>query len=184
MEKADFECRKCLKTVSAEQRRASPFCPICGALLIIKPLPKHWLFQFNPSVYRWLDRVKDTRAPEQWLISQHVQLIRKGDLVAVWGSGQKAGVYALGKVITNPKQSLLNLGQEKYFLEEYGVSKFQENCSAFVEYFQVCVEKPLLQEECKKDNVLSNMQILTNSHGTNFRLSPEQWSRIQTLMGK
>ena len=124
---------------------------------------------------------KDTREPEQWLISQHTQLIRKDDLVAIWSSGQKAGIYALGKIITNPKQSLLNLDQEKYFLEEYDIGKFQEKYSAYVEYFKICLEKPLLKEECNKDNVLSNMQILTNSLGTNFRLTFEQWSRIKAL---
>jgi DNA-directed RNA polymerase subunit RPC12/RpoP len=105
----EFECRKCAKTVSAEQHKISPFCPTCGTLLNVKPQPKHWLFQFNPSVYKWFDRIKDTKEPEQWLISQHVQLIHKDDLVAIWGSGQKAGIYALGKIITNPKKNPLNL---------------------------------------------------------------------------
>jgi len=183
LEKVEFECRKCAKTVSVEQRKISPFCPACGTLLNVKAQPKHWLFQFNPSIYKWFDRIQNTREPEQWLISQHFQLIHKDDLVAIWSSGQKAGIYALGKIITNPKQSLLNLGQEKYFLEEYDIGKFQEKYSAYVEYFKICLEKPLLKEECNKDTVLSNMQILTNSLGTNFRLTFEEWVRIQTLIG-
>lgn len=183
LERVEFECRKCLKTVSVEQRKISPFCPACGTLLNVKPQPKHWLFQFNPSVYKWFDRLKDTKEPEQWLISQHVQLIHKGDLVAIWGSGQKAGIYALGKVITNPKKNPLNLNQEKYFLGADDISKFQEKYSAFVEYFKVCLEKPLLQEECNRDNILLNMQVLVNAQGTNFRLTFEQWCRIKALIG-
>jgi hypothetical protein len=183
LEKLEFECRKCGKVVTAEQYKLSPFCPSpgCGTLLHVRPRPKHWLFQFNPSVYKWFDRIKDTQEPEQWLISQHVRLIHKGDLVAIWGSGQKAGIYALGQVITNPAKNPLNPNQEKYFLDRDSISKFQAHYSAFVEYSKVCLEKPVLQEECSRDNVLLNMQILMKQQGTNFRLTFEQWTRISEL---
>ncbi len=90
MAKIEYECRKCGKLVSLSSKNSS-FCTDCGTLLSIRPQLKHWLFQFNPSIYNWFDRIKETREPEQWLISQHVKLIHKNDLVAIFGSGQKAG---------------------------------------------------------------------------------------------
>lgn len=162
----------------------SRFCPRCGTFLQVRPQPKRWLFQFNPSVYRWFDRIKDTKEPEQWLVSQHFNRIRKGDLVAIWGSGQKAGIYALGKIITKPEISQLNLNQEKYFLERVYIDRFQEKYSAFVEYFKVCLENPLLQDECNQNSALSGMQVFMNQQGTNFRLTREQWYRILELSEK
>ena len=88
MAKVDYVCRKCGKVVTAEQYKLSRFCPDVNreTLLLEKPQPKHWLFQFNPSTYKWLDRIKETREPEQWLVSQHAKLIQREDLVAIWGS--------------------------------------------------------------------------------------------------
>ncbi len=182
--KMEFECRICGKIVPPEQYQNSQFCPKCGTMLRLKPQPKHWLFQFNPSAYRWFDRIKETQEPEQWLVSHLVKLIHKGDLVAIWSAGQKAGVYALGEVITNPTKKPLNPAQEKYFLNKNGLDKFREKDSAYVKYFRILVDKPLLQDECKRDDVLLDMQVLMNQQGTNFRLSNEQWDRIQDLTDK
>lgn len=182
MVKIEYECRKCEKTVILEQSSKINYCPDCRTILGIKPQPKHWLFQFNPSIYRWFDRIKETREPEQWLINQYVKLIQKDDLVAVWCSGKQAGVYALGQIISIPAKSFLNPNQEKYFLNKSDIVKFQENLSAYVEYDQVYLENPLLPEECKEDNVLSEMQVFAKPQGTNFRLTPEQWQRIEELI--
>ena len=184
MTKLEFECRRCRKTESAEQYKSSHFCLGCGTLLNVIPQPKHWLFQFNPSVYNWFERIKETREPEQWLVSQHSKLVQKGDLVAVWGSGQKAGIYALCKIMNNPAKNPLNPNQEKYFLNKGEFSKFQEKYSAYVEYLRVCLENPLLQRECVEDKTLLNLQVFMNPQGTNFRLSSEQWSRILELTDK
>lgn len=183
MAKLEFECRRCGKIESTEQF-SSPFCLGCGTLLNFIPQPKHWLFQFNTSVYNWFERIKETREPEQWLVSQHSKFIQKGDLIAVWGSGQKAGVFALGKIMNNPAKNPFNINQEKYFLNKCELSKFQEKRSAYVEYFRVCLEKPLLQQECFEDKTLLNLQVFMNPQGTNFRLTSEQWSRILELTDK
>ncbi len=176
-----FECRRCRKTESAEQYNSSHFCLGCGTLLNVIPQPKHWLFQFNPSAYNWFERIKETREPEQWLVSQHSKLVQRGDLVAVWGSGRKAGIFALCKILNNPVKNPLNPNQEKYFLNKDELTKFQEKCSVYVEYLKICLEKPLLQRECVEDKTLLNMQVFMNPQGTNFRLTSEQWSRILEL---
>lgn len=183
MKNAEFECRRCGKTASAQQYEISRFCSNCGTFLVAKPQPKHWLFQFNPSIYNWFDRIKETKEPEQWLITQHASLIRKGDLVAIWSSGSKAGVYALGQITTNPAKNPLNLNQQKYFLNKAYQEKFKEKPSVYVEYTKVYMEKPLLQEVCHSDSALSGMQVFTCPQGTNFRLTAEQWNKILELTG-
>ena len=159
------------------------FCPNpdCGTQLDPKPQPKHWLFQFNPKIYNWLDRINQTQEPEQWLISQSSKLIHKEDLVAIWSSGQNSGIYALGKIITNPAKNPLNTDQVKYLSKPSFADKFQEKPSAFVEYFKVFVDKPILQEVCNHDSKLLDLQVLINPQRTNFPLTSEQWERIQEL---
>ena len=179
----EFQCRRCGQLATPEQYKKSPYCPdlACGTRLQLKPQPKYWLFQFNPSIYSWFDRIKQTKEPEQWLISQCSKLIHKNDLVAIWSSGLKSGVYALGKITTNPIKIPLNINQAKYFSDNNFSSKFQEKPSALVEYFKICLDKPLLQEQCNQDKALLDLQVLINPQRTNFRLTNEQWERIQEI---
>jgi DNA-directed RNA polymerase subunit RPC12/RpoP len=180
----EYTCRRCTKTVAAEQYKQSHFCPACGTQLNLKPLPKHWIFQFNPSTYSWSTHSKITKQLEQWLISQHRKLISKGDLVAIWGAGCNGGIYALGKITTNPTKSALNAKQQKNYAKIDEAAKFNERPSAYVEYFKTSTEKPLLsQEVCSQDKVLAGLQVFLNPQGTNFRLQAEQWDRILELIG-
>ncbi len=181
---AKYECRVCGKQVFLEKTVRLIFCPVCSTVLVQCPLPKHWVFQFNPSTYRWFDRIKTTVEPEQWLVSQHASLIRKGDFVAVWGSGNKSGIYATGQIITNPMLEPLGSGQVVFFSDERFVEKFLDKPSVRVKYSKVVLANPILEEDCRKDGVLSEMQILANSEGTNFRLGNEQWLKILSFMGE
>jgi DNA-directed RNA polymerase subunit RPC12/RpoP len=185
--KVEYVCRKCGKVVTVEQFKLSRFCPDvnCGTLLFEKPQPKHWLFQFNPSTYKWLDRIKVTQEPEQWLVSQHAKLIQRGDLVAIWGSNHNGGIYALGEIITNPTKNPLNSNQIRYFSDIDYIAKFVEKPSVYVKHFKVFGEKPLLdQGVCSEDVMLGELQVLMNPQGTNFRLSLEQWDRIIEITEK
>ena len=179
---AKFECQKCEKPVELGKYVGLPLCPKCGTYLVRKPVPKHWIFQFNPTTYRWFDRIRETNEPEQWLTSQNAKLIRKDDLVAVWGAGKKSGIYAIGQVTTNPRIAPLNPKQEIYFLDKNGTEKYLEKPSVMVEYSKIALTKPILAEDCNDDPVLSDMQIFMNPEGTNFRLGNEQWLRIFSLL--
>jgi len=55
------------------------------------------VFQFNPAIYRWFDRIKENKETEQWLTSQYAKDVHEGDKVAIWASGENAGVYAIGE---------------------------------------------------------------------------------------
>ncbi len=182
MEGGEFECRQCGKIVFIENPTKTMFCPKCGTLIHLRPQPKHWLFQFSPKIYNWFDRIRETNEPEQWLISQHAKIINKDDLVAIWSSGQKSGVYAIGQITTNPEKSPLKPEQEKYFSDKSFIEKFRDNHSAIVQYSKIFLERPLLSEECNRDSVLLGMDVFMNPHRTNFHLSPEQWNKIVELL--
>jgi len=182
MATAEFECRKCGKVVSFEQHGVDRFCPDCGTLLSPRRQPKFWLFQFNPIIYRWFDWLKENRETEQWLISRYAGDIKKGDKVAIWASGAKAGVYAIGEIMTNPSERPLNLEQQKYWAQQEDAFKFEYRSSVTIRHLKVFIDSPLLEDQCRKDPVLSTMEILKQSQGTNFWLTKEQWNRILELV--
>lgn len=179
---AEFECRKCRKVVSIEQYKIDRFCPSCGTLLRPRLHPKPWVFQFNPAIYKWLDRIKENKETEQWLTSRHFRDIREGDKVVIWASGEKAGVYAVGEIVTNPRKSPLASEQAKYWTNKEDVCKFREKYNVIIKYLKVIIDRPLLEDECRKDPTLSDMEVLKQPQGTNFPLTKKQWNRIIELI--
>jgi hypothetical protein len=184
--KLEFVCRKCGRVVSCEEYKLNHYCPNpdCKTLLNLCPLPKYWMFQFNPKIYRWFDRIRDTQEPEQWLTSQHSKYIHKGDLVAIWASGEKAAINALGQIITDPSKAQLKVDQVKYWIDKANISKFQENKSVLVKYLKIIKETPLLEDECQNNPTLLGLQVFINPQGTNFSLQYEQWQKITELIEK
>jgi len=176
----EFVCRKCGKIVSFEQYALDRFCPDCGTFL--RRQLKHWVFQFNPAIYGWFDRIKENRETEQWLTSQYAESIRERDKVAIWASGEKAGVYAIGEIITDPIKRPLTPEQEKYWTNKEDICKFREKYSVIIKYLKLIIDKPLLEDKFSKDPILSDMAVLKQPQGTNFPLTKKQWNRILELM--
>ncbi len=181
MREKELECRKCKTTIPASNH-PSQFCPKCGTHLTARPLPKYWVFQFNPSIYRWHERITTTNEPEQWLVTHHFSRIRTNDLVAIWRSGDKSGIYAIGEIISAPQKKPLNPEQEQFFTDKDSIMKFLDTPSVNVRYLRLTLDQPLLQKDCEADKILSEMQILLNPQGTNFRLTPAQGERIEELL--
>jgi hypothetical protein len=132
-------------------------------------------------VYRWHEWIKENYEMEQWLASQHSKEIRKGDRVVIWASGEKAGIYAIGEVLENPSKRPLDPKQEKYWTKKEDVQKFEEKNSVIIRYLKM-IDNPILEDVCRKDPILKNMEILKQPQGTNFSLKKEQWKRILKIM--
>jgi len=181
---AEFECLRCGKVVSFQQYRLDRFCPDCGTFLRPRRQSRSWVFQFNPAIYRWFDWMKENRETERWLASQHAGYIHQGDKVAIWASGEKAGVYAIGEIVTNPEEEPLNPEQKRYWTKkaEMDIYKFRDKSSVKVKYLKIIIDRPLPEDECRKDPLLSDMQVLKNPQGTNFPLTKGQWNRILELV--
>lgn len=125
---------------------------------------------------------KRNRETEQWLTSHHARDIREGDKIAIWASGSKAGVYAIGEIVANPRKRPLSPEQEKYWTKKTDVYKFREKNSAIIKYLKVFIDRPLPEDKCRRDLILSDMEILKQPQGTNFPLTKEQWNRILELL--
>ena len=57
---------------------------------------RYWIFQFNPKIYLWFERMTDTdgKKPEQWLASRYSEYMKTGDFVCIRASGKIGGSAA------------------------------------------------------------------------------------------
>lgn len=143
---------------------------------------RYWIFQFNPDKFRWFDWIKENKGAEQWLVTRHELDIRKGDKVAIWASGRGAGIYALGEVITDPKDEPLNKEEEKYFKEGSYRVRFLQYKSVWIKHTKIFIENPLTRKECIEDPILKSMEILKKIQATNVKLRQKEWNRIIELI--
>jgi 5-methylcytosine-specific restriction enzyme B len=147
---------------------------------------RYWIFQFNPKVYRWFDRMTDTygNKPEQWIASRYSEYMKKGDFVAIRASGKEAGIYALGQLITSAIDRPLDNSDLKYWQNEEAANKFLYNRSVLVEYSKNLSTTPILNIEYSKDYILKDLNVLTRQQSTNIQITLKQWQRIVELASK
>lgn len=87
----------------------------------------------------------------------------------------------MGQVTTYPQKKALAPEQAVYYRKKDGVPKFLKKPSVFIKYTKLFVERPILQDKCRKDNILSSMDVFKNPEGTNFEIARKHWNRIIDL---
>ncbi len=138
-----------------------------------------WIFQANPEQFNLSIELRNAAigSQDKWGVSSYRNEIRPGDTVLLWQSGKAAGIYAIGEVINTPYQR--NWEPDAETLEHQPYQKAQW----WVDYrYTKILKQPLLRSIIKEHALLSRMDIFKNAQGTNFRVSPEEWSELETLM--
>lgn len=136
---------------------------------------KYWLFQANPARYRIHDSLK-REAEEWWNLNQHANDVRIGDLVAIWISGENAGVYALGKVIEGPIVAPDSISGQGYW--ENRNDGLKEKPRVRVRYDRILIDRPLLKVFLEADPNLWDLKIIRSPRGTNFSLKEREWGAL------
>jgi predicted RNA-binding protein with PUA-like domain len=137
----------------------------------------YWLFQGNPKYYRVLDGIRDFEQMP-WLVTRYGKDIAPGDGVLVWVSGKEAGIYAIAKV-TELAQVITKLPDRKYWADPNRATGKQQ---AIIEFTNKLLDKPLLKTDLVKDPILKNLLVIRAPNSTNFKITAEQWRRVQELL--
>jgi EVE domain len=138
---------------------------------------RYWLFQANPKYSQILQAIAELEQIH-WLVTRYFQHITPGDGVLVWVAGKRAGVYAIAQVI-EPPQFLDAPPELAYWTTPTrAMSRFY----APVQLTHKLLERPLLKAEAYVDPILRSLEVLRAPHNTNFRVTAEQWARVQTLI--
>ena len=137
-----------------------------------------WIFQANPNKYR----IHETLQLEQdyWNLKQHAKDIHIGDRVLIWICGKEAGIYATGKVLTEPAIRPDSATGMVYWLTPK--DGLRPIARVLVQYDKILLNTPLFKAFIQCDPDLWNLKILNSLRGTNFAVSEEEWRAISTWL--
>lgn len=137
-----------------------------------------WIFQANPNRYDILNALLDPALDKQgWMVNQHRDEIKQGDIALIWMSGKEAGIYAICEVISDPSFMIDPPEEEKYWTNDK--DKEQSRLRVKIRIIKNLVNNPLLRAELKGIRELSNLSILRFSQGTNFPVTQDEWKIIK-----
>lgn len=139
------------------------------------PTPRAWMFQANPARYQIYDSLAQV-SEEFWNLRQYAEDVQAGDRVLLWISGEEAGIYALGTVLTEAEvRADSPAGVRRWTNPSEGL---QARARVLVRYDRV-LERPLLKLFLQADPLLWDLQILRCARGTNFPIRPAEWNALQ-----
>ncbi len=138
-----------------------------------------WLFQGNPKYYRVLDAIRDCEQMP-WLTTRYANVMALGDRVLVWLAGPEAGIYALAEIVELP-QLRPDPPDRAYWLDK---SRIGSKPQALLRFTQKLLEQPLRRPSLKQDPVLKDLLVLRAPNSTNFKVTPEQWQRVEQLVAQ
>ncbi|WP_277454097.1 hypothetical protein [Janibacter sp. DB-40] len=136
--------------------------------------------QANPDVWDvwswWEDETDDL---DSWTIARHIDDVRAGDNFALWISGAKAGVYAVGHIDSSPTGPLRPSGG--YWIEppKHDVWGIDLRPTKYL------FDTPILKDLLRQDPDFASALILRMPGGANpIPLEPAEWNAITQSIGR
>lgn len=127
-----------------------------------------WIFQGNPDLWDFEQMLaRETPFRENWTASRYRDQMQIGDTVYLWQSGERAGLYAVAKIISSEFETAD---------DPYG--KWKVNLVV-----ERVLDRPLLRSEAASDERLADLEILRQPQGSNFRVTPEQDIALREVLG-
>jgi len=140
-------------------------------------MTNHWILQANPKMYD-VDRAIRELEVIRWRTPQYTGSIASGDVVAIWRSGEEAGVVGVGRVLSLPGE-MQPLGDEAEF--ERGAR--DESVTTMV---PVAVAETEFVPKAAVAQLASwaAHPIIRAPMGTVFPVSPSQWAELAPFLGE
>jgi 5-methylcytosine-specific restriction protein B len=137
-----------------------------------------WIFQSNPAMYD-LTRAVKILPTLSWNAAQHVSDFHIGDRVLLWQSGPEAGIQALATITERPQPSRMSADELQFAVQPERFSGERMRIGLRVNEI---LEKPLLRRDLMSVPGLSEMEILRQPQGTNFRVSEKEAEILMSLL--
>ncbi len=140
-----------------------------------------WIFQANPKEYDILNALSDEKLNKRhWYVGQHKKRIKKGHIALIWMSGKEGGVYAIAKILSDPKEIEESQLSKKYWLSTNKDTKRLLRVN--LQIIKTLINNPLFRQEIKTKESLKDLSILKFSQGTNFPVTDDEWAVISGLI--
>src|SRR4051812_10189150 len=138
-----------------------------------------WVFQIDAGFYRVDDALR-SGSVHTWIVNQHRKDIHVGDKVFIYRNGDNAAMLARGVVQGEPEDMAPDPDEEKFLVNPL---RFQgKRCRVRVKTERFAV--PLSRNAMLKDAALNSWFLLTGLEGTNFKVSREIESALESLLAK
>jgi hypothetical protein len=140
-------------------------------------MPKTWIFQ---SRRRWFQLGSAVRQlPEHvWNVSRYGKEIHVGDRVYLWEAGVGGGILAVAEVMELPRVQVEPEAQLSFVHEGRPFAGERLRVKLRVtQLLEPTIERKYLQSRPE----FAGLSILRNARGTNFRVSPEDASRLAII---
>jgi hypothetical protein len=147
----------------------------------IEANPSVWIFQGNPERYDILNALSDPEIGNSihWLVNQNKHKIKKGHIALIWMSGKEAGIYAIGRVDSDPALYSEYPPETKYWI---GDDEIKEKLRVKITIIRRLINNPIKKEFLKSVTSLSNLSILRQFQGTNFVVTDKEWMILSSFL--
>lgn len=136
----------------------------------------NWLFQGNPKRYPVLDHLLDGEMEIDWTVTQHLNEISGGDNAALWVSGKRAGVYAIGHVT----DVTFSGTADDEWLDAADRGKEITLCP--IQWTDNCVDRPILKGDLLAAGGFEQARIIRQPFSRNpLKLTDAEWQVIERL---
>ncbi|WP_199444070.1 EVE domain-containing protein [Umezawaea beigongshangensis] len=139
--------------------------------------PRHWVLQLNPrkwDVWTWWERLEEPAG--SLTVSKRLGEVRPGDRVALWISGEAAGVYALGTITSTPYEATA--------FDEHWIDPPERGHVVDVRFDRFLFDDPLTKRALVADPVFAGALIVRMPRNANpILLTPQQWAVLQQTAG-
>ncbi|TYB31279.1 MAG: EVE domain-containing protein [Candidatus Mcinerneyibacterium aminivorans] len=136
----------------------------------------YWIFNSNPKKWDIIQALEDDNL-YTWGANQHKQEITKGDKFVIYVAGEKRGIYATGKVVSNIKTGKENEVEFKYSKSDIN----EERDYVEVEVLNKFLDNPISYKEILDNKILKDANF--GHQGTNLEMSEREFYEILKLKG-
>ncbi|NTW30229.1 MAG: EVE domain-containing protein [Candidatus Moranbacteria bacterium] len=140
-----------------------------------------WIFQFNPDRFNALSTMYD-KEEHHWTVNQYLNHIRKGDICMIWRAGKPdvRGIYALGKIVTNPEY-IVDPGEESKGWTN-AVDRNHRNMRVKYIFIKKLIDDPILIGAIKNQPELQNLAIIRQPQCSNSPVTPSEWAVLADMI--
>ena len=139
-------------------------------LVMEKSLSKTWIFQGNPKRFNIIEYL-EKGGEADWSANQHWKEMSVGDPVYFWVAGEKAGIYALGEIISLPEERAEDDNEK-----EFGDRKVGVKINKYLG------EKYVSREVFLTNDILKNCSIITFANASNFVLTEDESNELLKIL--
>jgi len=139
-----------------------------------------WIFQGNPKYYDVEGALKSLKEMT-WEVNQHKDKIHSGDTAYLWQSGQKAGIFAVAEILSEPKEMPMPESENPFVRKP---ERFSEIATRVPISINRVLENPITKEILSNHRALAELRILKAPYGSNFSLTNKQASAMDKLINE